>query len=1101
MSDNDPLSDPLSHSSDTQEATAPSSSGVEARKSRSSDLFAAPFQSSIWNEQPSGNDNVNDNKEEVHVTMNAGNEKTKSLSTSLDALAPVFVPSFSPTSPTSTSNHTPTTPLDIVPSPPAAEASEPEQDPLLDATPQASRPSPLSLAAKESPETNSVPAETQENTTEQHQPEPKEDQQVSARNSLTLSIDVPPALPRSPSSSTSTYSPSTLRNLITQSCQSGDLPRLRFLFAQHPDSNELFTLSNSINPTTGFAPIHHAAKKGHLEVLRWLVEDCGAMVGLEDSDGETALHKACLSGRVEIAEYLVGTQGVEIEGTDNDGWTPLHNAASIGSLPIVSLLLSHGASLSPLSSHGFTPLMNAASKGHLPTVHLLLKRGADPLTRNRWGETAYDLAAGVFEVRCCEVLESYEKVAWRARRDKARREGKGQIEEYNPLGLHSTVPVVLYENQRLVTSTLSTFPTLAKNQKWTSKALSRNDRRAAFTLPRYVLESMTGGGEAQEEEGEERACFRSEIGLPVVGKENVLVVPGKREVRSGGRVRVTESAAGVSRSSTLKKKKQPPSQASNSLSTILASTSSSPPPSPAPVASTSSSRDTSPLAWVWLSSWTIDLSSPLSSPLDGWSYSQSFDTPNDEWKPSLPDQGTGNAKKWVRRRRWVRVMRRRVDLKDWGYLDSTTREEKGDYRAKAQAILEGLRGQQMASEEAEEDHPQDEPQDSPHLNRSKHEIILIERAAEELGTGIELDDDEDRKREAQGDLERLLERIALLKVNSSPTGEEGGGEESEEEFVYTGRDAGDDDDDDARSVWTTTRPSSIRTPSVSQSPDTSIQEYFSRTPTTSQHPDLTPQLAQNPEFRVPTDERASFFPTTSRSSSGQYAQHRTAWEPDEVANECRRCGTGFTFFKRKHHCRRCGLVCCANCTTHKDPIDPYLVVREPGIPPTLEDLQPWSLSTPLLYRTCDSCHAALALPQGLSSSHPASILSPQSFFPSSPSIGSVTPSETNESEASELSDCPCCGAHLANFGDRTKQEAHVRKCLEEGEGSISSGRYLVFNLPPGPLVGEDCGICFTEFEVNDRMARLVCLCTFHETCIRAWLSRGHTCPVHVPNDD
>lgn len=41
-----------------------------------------------------------------------------------------------------------------------------------------------------------------------------------------------------------------------------------------------------------------------------------------------------------------------------------------------------------------------------------------------------------------------------------------------------------------------------------------------------------------------------------------------------------------------------------------------------------------------------------------------------------------------------------------------------------------------------------------------------------------------------------------------------------------------------------------------------------------------------------------------------------------------------------------------------------------------------------------------------------------------------------------MSDCPCCGAHLANFGDRTKQEAHVRKCLEEGEGSISSGRYL-----------------------------------------------------------
>lgn len=138
---------------------------------------------------------------------------------------------------------------------------------------------------------------------------------------------------------------------------------------------------------------------------------------------------------------------------------------------------------------------------------------------------------------------------------------------------------------------------------------------------------------------------------------------------------------------------------------------------------------------------------------------------------------------------------------------------------------------------------------------------------------------------------------------------------------------------------------------------------------------------------------------------------------------------------------RCGLVCCASCTTHKDAIDPYLVVREPGIPPTLEDLQPWSLSTPLLYRTCDSCHAALALPQGLSHLS-SSLLSPQSFFPPSPSLGSITPSETNESEASELTECPVCGQTLNDFGERTVQEDHVRNCLEKGAGSISSGRYL-----------------------------------------------------------
>ena len=48
--------------------------------------------------------------------------------------------------------------------------------------------------------------------------------------------------------------------------------------------------------------------------------------------------------------------------------------------------------------------VNAASKGHLPVVlYLLSKQSADPLVRNDWGETAYDVAAAVFEVWICEV--------------------------------------------------------------------------------------------------------------------------------------------------------------------------------------------------------------------------------------------------------------------------------------------------------------------------------------------------------------------------------------------------------------------------------------------------------------------------------------------------------------------------------------------------------------------------------------------------------------------------------------------------------------------------------------------------------------------------
>ena len=49
-------------------------------------------------------------------------------------------------------------------------------------------------------------------------------------------------------------------------------------------------------------------------------------------------------------------------------------------------------------------LVNAASKGHLPVVlYLLSKQAVDPLIHNNWGETAYDVAAAVFEIWICEV--------------------------------------------------------------------------------------------------------------------------------------------------------------------------------------------------------------------------------------------------------------------------------------------------------------------------------------------------------------------------------------------------------------------------------------------------------------------------------------------------------------------------------------------------------------------------------------------------------------------------------------------------------------------------------------------------------------------------
>ncbi|KAJ2664203.1 hypothetical protein IWW48_000972 [Coemansia sp. RSA 1200] len=47
-----------------------------------------------------------------------------------------------------------------------------------------------------------------------------------------------------------------------------------------------------------------------------------------------------------------------------------------------------------------------------------------------------------------------------------------------------------------------------------------------------------------------------------------------------------------------------------------------------------------------------------------------------------------------------------------------------------------------------------------------------------------------------------------------------------------------------------------------------------------------------------------------------------------------------------------------------------------------------------------------------------------------------------------------------------------------------------------PLLGQECPICFEDFEPGQHVARLNCLCTYHQPCISEWLQRTPACPVH-----
>ncbi|KAF2110986.1 FYVE zinc finger-domain-containing protein [Lophiotrema nucula] len=56
------------------------------------------------------------------------------------------------------------------------------------------------------------------------------------------------------------------------------------------------------------------------------------------------------------------------------------------------------------------------------------------------------------------------------------------------------------------------------------------------------------------------------------------------------------------------------------------------------------------------------------------------------------------------------------------------------------------------------------------------------------------------------------------------------------------------------------------------------------------------------------------------------------WQPDAEVTSCPVCGSQFTFFHRKHHCRKCGRVVCSGCSPHRITIPRQFIVHPPNDP-------------------------------------------------------------------------------------------------------------------------------------------------------------------------
>lgn len=70
------------------------------------------------------------------------------------------------------------------------------------------------------------------------------------------------------------------------------------------------------------------------------------------------------------------------------------------------------------------------------------------------------------------------------------------------------------------------------------------------------------------------------------------------------------------------------------------------------------------------------------------------------------------------------------------------------------------------------------------------------------------------------------------------------------------------------------------------------------------------------------------------------------WQADSDVSQCPICAIVFSFWHRKHHCRKCGRVVCASCSPHRITIPRQYIVRPPEFVDLLPDSPPMPSHAP-----------------------------------------------------------------------------------------------------------------------------------------------------------
>ncbi len=116
-------------------------------------------------------------------------------------------------------------------------------------------------------------------------------------------------------------------------------------------------------------------------------------VDVRDRAGRTPLLNAVIEDSLPMVKLLI-EHGANIQIQDKKGWSVLHFASQNQSAEMVKFLIEQGANVDAVDTYGNTPLLRAvfSSRGHGEVIQVLLRAGANRDRENSHGISPLKLA-------------------------------------------------------------------------------------------------------------------------------------------------------------------------------------------------------------------------------------------------------------------------------------------------------------------------------------------------------------------------------------------------------------------------------------------------------------------------------------------------------------------------------------------------------------------------------------------------------------------------------------------------------------------------------------------------------------------------------------